>query len=820
MNPSDQRTRQHEDDDRSAAAGAAGLYSTKPHLGPSHDIPGKTSFLRLLLDTCDISPNATREQLASVAKFVQGCSGHTSYIRVASIDVNVGSGGTGPHRSLGLTLIDTPSLDFNDPEGSERLLSDTMRHIDGRFAEGLEDDWRNHTGDKYVHLCIYFLDPDRIVPPPVPAPPAPLVPRARAGSFSQPDQEPVILEPPVTTNPLLFKPMLPAAEINTIRRLSARVNVLPVIARADSLSNDRLAAVKLAVRRNLADAGIGFGIFDVDNYRHGQDDLPTPKSTDHANGYGAHPNGSPSTNITPPTSPVTASLLRLPYGLISPDIYSHSDGVPRIPLSRHDLVQQYTPVPHHSPSPSKIVRGKYIRSYRWGSMDVLDPNHCDFMPLRSAIFHHMETLQKYTREYLFDKFRAEYQQTRPSSRHPLPHRGPQGLTPMGTSLSHGSRPPLVIDTTHPALNRHPPLPPPRDFLGGSEIHSPSISRPLADPTSLSSRGSSAPRSAKQRPKKITVACNFCRSRKLKCDGGRPACGQCLKRSNPCDYMPQNKRRGGMKQRKGDDSDSDSGGGSGEPNDASLSPRVPSQSLARRDPTLEQPAHDNFVPPLPPLGRLSERQEEVPPIPSSSRSKPNHASSEASRFFPDNELPHIATLSLPDPSPTTPVPVSAPTLPPIRPASEQQAQQRRRSATVPGKSTRQGSTSGPKVVACNFCRARKTKCDGAHPACASCARRQLPCNYVHDPGASNGSNQKKSRRASTSKVPAEPPHTPSPPSSRFVSTTTPGNEAQDPREIDGHLEGDIDLKRSSEHPDTSRPPKKMRMESPPAIAGIP
>lgn len=215
------------------------------------------------------------------------------------------------------------------------------------------------------------------------------MPRARTNSFSQLEQEPVILEPPVTTNPLLYRPTLPTAEINTIRRLSARVNVLPVVARADLLSNDRLAAVKMAIRRDLAEAGIGFGIFDMDSH-YQQDDSALPKTTEPANGYNTHTNGSSSsTNNSPPTSPVAPALLRLPYALISPDIYSHSDGVPRIPLSRRELVQQYTPSPHYPPS-SKFIRGKFIRSYRWGSMDVLEPNHCDFLPLRTAIFHHME----------------------------------------------------------------------------------------------------------------------------------------------------------------------------------------------------------------------------------------------------------------------------------------------------------------------------------------------------------------------------------------------------------------------------------------------
>ena len=58
-----------------------------------------------------------------------------------------------------------------------------------------------------------------IVPPSVPGPHVPPIPRTRTNSFSQPDHEPVILEPPVTTNPLLARPTLPPADIAAIRRL-------------------------------------------------------------------------------------------------------------------------------------------------------------------------------------------------------------------------------------------------------------------------------------------------------------------------------------------------------------------------------------------------------------------------------------------------------------------------------------------------------------------------------------------------------------------------------------------------------------------------
>ena len=314
-------------------------------------------------------------------------------------------------------------------------------------------------------------------------------------------------------------------------------------------------------------------------------------------------------------------------------------------------------------------------------------------------------------------------------------------------------------------------------------------------------------------------------------------------------MPQNKRRGTQRPRKGggDESGSESGEGSPDGDEPSLSPEIPSQPMSRRSSNVGrgQQQHEGYTP-LPSMSAMSERERrEESSIASSSRPNLDTGSSgmQSSRgYFPDNDVPHIATLPLTEPSPPTPAPMSAPTLPPIRPASELQAAQRKRASTMPGKSTRQSTTSGPKVVACNFCRgrlhcthscylsclhyfflARKTKCDGAHPACASCARRQLDCNYVHDPSTSNGPGQKKLRRPSSSSKPpttGDSPHSLSPPSSRMLPTPLTGNDAHDIREVDMHLNEEVDLKRPLEYPDVHRSAKKMRMDHNPAHAGIP
>lgn len=97
--------------------------------------PGKTSLLRLLLDTCNISPRASKDQLASVAKFVQGCSSHTTHIRSTSItlDSEAQAGG-----EFTLTMVDTPSLDFKDDAATERSIAETLRFIEGRLGEAAD----------------------------------------------------------------------------------------------------------------------------------------------------------------------------------------------------------------------------------------------------------------------------------------------------------------------------------------------------------------------------------------------------------------------------------------------------------------------------------------------------------------------------------------------------------------------------------------------------------------------------------------------------------------------------------------------------------
>jgi hypothetical protein len=257
------------------------------------------------------------------------------------------------------------------------------------------------------------------------------------------------------------------AEIRVIRRLSARANVLPVIARADSLTDDKLAAVKDAVRKDLQDAGLDFGLFGP---ARAQGDGPAPKINGHVNGNAtghdelngveevAEDSDEEEEEEERPSRPViklrparhsgrsrsrsrrdlksaaeneaggprdidresianvrfsahivskTDLSTLLPFALIAPENASKRKQMKVRPMSTSSRVSDYSsaveePIeePQRTIPPSSAMSGRnmgylqgppadlkgvFTRKFRWGTVDVLDPNHCDFAALRTAV---------------------------------------------------------------------------------------------------------------------------------------------------------------------------------------------------------------------------------------------------------------------------------------------------------------------------------------------------------------------------------------------------------------------------------------------------
>ena len=253
-----------------------------------------------------------------------------------------------------------------------------------------------------------------------------------------------------------------SSELRVIKRLSQRVNVLPIIGCADSLTDERLSAVKEAVRTELAAAGLDFGVFGPPNFDqdpaqngHSIDiNLPKanarPKADDDSEEVEeeeeerksrgvirlksrfpvvrrsrsrtrrdtgiSYTSEAGHNGICPPEEDSVANVRfsasqfqkvdlseLLPFALISPEkmaervVSTHlrrptassgsESGDEKGPVS-----QPMSPVngdghgnhPYLEGPPADL-RGLFVRKFRWGTIDVLNPDHCDFAALRTAV---------------------------------------------------------------------------------------------------------------------------------------------------------------------------------------------------------------------------------------------------------------------------------------------------------------------------------------------------------------------------------------------------------------------------------------------------
>ena len=282
-------------------------------------------------------------------------------------------------------------------------------------------------------------------------------------------------EKPVAPKP--FDPtkltLLPS-ELRVIKRLSQRVNVLPIVGCADSLTDDRLSAVKEAVRSELAAAGLDFGVFgppkfDQDPAQNGHSvDINLPKANarpkadddseeveeeedrksrgvirlrtsryqgvrrsrsrtrrDTGFSYTGDHEGAQNGVYSPEEDSVanvrfSASHFQrvdlsdiLPFALISPETMperaaskpsrrptmdsqvssrhagerdgsgsDHGEEIPTSPVNGNG--HAHADLAYLNGPPADL-RGVFVRKFRWGAIDVLNPDHCDFAALRTAV---------------------------------------------------------------------------------------------------------------------------------------------------------------------------------------------------------------------------------------------------------------------------------------------------------------------------------------------------------------------------------------------------------------------------------------------------
>ncbi|KAJ3299181.1 hypothetical protein HK104_009785 [Borealophlyctis nickersoniae] len=210
---------------------------------------------------------------------------------------------------LSLTIVDTPG--FGDNINNEGSFHDILAYIEKQFDTILAEESRIKRNPKFqdnrVHAVLYFIAP--------------------TGHS------------------------LREIDIEFMRRLGPRANVIPVIAKADSMSPPELAAFKKKVMEDIAYYKIPIYNFPYDEE---EDDEDTIDENDELRAL-------------------------LPFAVVGSEDEAIVNG--------------------------RRVRG---RQYPWGFVDVDNPQHCDFSKLRFMLLSsHLQDLKEITHDHLYEQYRTE-----------------------------------------------------------------------------------------------------------------------------------------------------------------------------------------------------------------------------------------------------------------------------------------------------------------------------------------------------------------------------------------------------------------------------
>ncbi|KAG1471383.1 hypothetical protein G6F56_002152 [Rhizopus delemar] len=297
---------------------------------------GKTSFVRTFSET--LKPNVIQGTLKeSQQKAMKGCAQPTEELYTVSMHIEEES------RRTSLSLVDTPGLTFHHLTEQLKKLTN---YIDAQFARTLAEESKVKRDakalDTHIHACIYFLnDPHAL-------------------SLNEMDSF-------------------------VLKSLSARVNVIPVISKADTLSSVQLETLKAAVKKE---------IFDVSRIPiYGN--LPFEEEEDEA--------------MACDDDGLSRTIQKLEeFAGDDEDARVMLDYLNMLPfslISYEEEPQTGRPVQLKDSGETTPFLG---RKFPWAAVDCCNPVHCDLITLKDMLMtSHREMLRLDTFECFYEKYRTQ-----------------------------------------------------------------------------------------------------------------------------------------------------------------------------------------------------------------------------------------------------------------------------------------------------------------------------------------------------------------------------------------------------------------------------
>ncbi|KAK4043425.1 Septin-domain-containing protein [Parachaetomium inaequale] len=256
---------------------------------------GKSTLVNTLFNTSLYPPKERKEPSLDIIP---------KTVTIQSISADIEEAGV----RLRLTVVDTPGFgDFVNNDESWRPIVDNIEQRFDAYLDAENKVNRMNIVDNRIHACVFFIQP--------------------------------------TGHSL--KPL----DIEVMKRLHTKVNLIPVIAKADTLTDEEVAAFKARILADIKYHKVQ--IFEGPRYE--LDDEETIAENNEI-------------------------MSKVPFAVVGANNeVTNADG--------------------------RKVRG---RSYPWGVIEVDNEEHCDFVKLRQMLIRtHMEELKEHTNNTLYENYRTD-----------------------------------------------------------------------------------------------------------------------------------------------------------------------------------------------------------------------------------------------------------------------------------------------------------------------------------------------------------------------------------------------------------------------------
>jgi septin family protein len=173
-------------------------------------------------------------------------------------------------------------------------------------------------------------------------------------------------------------------EVQVLRALWEKTVVIPVIAKADTLTTKHLTHLKRAVWKSFKDNSMNpldALELEEDEDEYSEDsDVLVEENEDVDNGSPDQLSSSSRSSTSSPSVKAKTASKRISHIRHASQAGTATDEEPYLPLS------VLSPDPYTLPKTGYASEGELARVFPWGSASPLNPQHCDFPRLRASVF--------------------------------------------------------------------------------------------------------------------------------------------------------------------------------------------------------------------------------------------------------------------------------------------------------------------------------------------------------------------------------------------------------------------------------------------------